>query len=153
MEELETINPCTLAPWEKRVQIITDESASTQLGARWGVRIAVSSSARNSVVGIGRVIEIHKLTRGNPRNEILSFSSTLGSRDKQNPYSGELAAMADALNTLPKLRFRRIVLITRNKAAVYTLRKPRQQSGQEHINRFYGFIRALKRDGNTITTL
>jgi hypothetical protein len=151
MEELETINPCTLAPWAKRVQTITDESASTQLGARWGVRIAVSSSARNGIVGMGGVIEIHKSARSNPGNEILSFSSTLGTRDKQNPYSGELAAMANALNTLPKLRFRSIVLITRNKAAVSTLRKPQQQSGQEHICRFYGSIRALRRNGNTIT--
>jgi hypothetical protein len=86
-------------------------------------------------------------------NEIYSFSSTLGRREEQNPYSGELAAMANALNTLPKLRFRRIVLITRNKAAVLTLRKPRQQSGQEHISGIYRSVRALKRDGNTITIL
>jgi ribonuclease HI len=109
--------------------------------------------ARVGVVGMGGAIEIHKSTRGNQRNEILSFSSTLGTRDKQNPHSGELAAMANALNTLLKLRFRSIVLITRNKAAIHTLRKPRQQSGQEHINRFYGFIRALKRDVINIITI
>ncbi len=148
-----TVNPCTLAPWGKKVQTIADESTSRQLDTGWGVRIAVSSSARNGVVGMGGVIEIHKSARSNPRNEILSFSSTLGRREEQNPYSGELAAMANALNTLPKFRFRRIVLITRNKAAVLTLRKPRQQSGQEHISRIYRSRRALKRDGNTITIL
>jgi ribonuclease HI len=153
MEELETINPCTLAPWEKIVQTIADESASRQLDTGWGVRIAVSSSARNGVVGMGGVIEIYRSARSNPRNEIYSFSSTLGRREEQNPYSGELAAMANALNTLPKLRFRRIVLITRNKAAVLTLRKPRQQSGQEYIGRIYRSVRTLKRDGNTITIL
>jgi ribonuclease HI len=140
----------TLAPWEKRVQTITDESASTQLDARWGARIAVSSSARNSVIGMGGAIEIHKSARNNPRNEILSFSSTLGTREEQNPHSRELAAMANSLNALPKLRFRSIVLTTRNKAALLTLKKPRQQSRQEHISRIYRFIRTLKRDRNTI---
>jgi hypothetical protein len=99
---------------------------------------------------MGGAIEIHKSARGNLRNETFSI---LGIRELQNPYSGELAAIANALNTLPKLRFRSIVLITRNKAAVLTLRKPQQQSGQEHISRIYGSIRALKRDGNTTTIL
>ena len=153
MEKLETINPCTLAPWEKRVQTIADESALRQLEMGWAVRIAVSSSARNDVVGIGGAIEIRKSARSDPRNETLSFSSTLGIREEQNPYSGELAAMANALNTLPKLRFRSIVLVTRNKAAVLTLRKPRQQSGQEYVSRIYGSIRTLKRNGNTLKIL
>jgi hypothetical protein len=83
-------------------------------------------------------------------NETSFFSSTLGIREEQNPYSGELAAMANALNTLPKLRFRRIALMTRNKAAALTVGKPQQQSGQEHISRIYRAIRVLKRDGNTI---
>jgi hypothetical protein len=51
MEELETINPFTLAPWEKRVQTITDEVAAKKVEA--AVRVAVSSSARNGLVGFG----------------------------------------------------------------------------------------------------
>ena len=57
MAELETINPYTLASWEERSQTITDELALRQLCMDWGVRIAVSGSARNGVVGIGGVIE------------------------------------------------------------------------------------------------
>jgi len=117
MEKMETINPCILAPWEKRAQTITDDSAP-KLNANWAVHVAVSSSSRNSVVGMGGAIKIQN-------EEILSFSTTLGKRDEQNPYSGELAAMAKALSMLPKLKFRNIVLITRNKAAVLTLRIPR----------------------------
>jgi hypothetical protein len=153
MEELETINPCILAPWERRVQTITHDSASKCLDADWGVRIAVSSSARNGVVRMGGAMEVRKSACNGQRCEIMSFSSTLGKRDEHNPYSGELAAMANALTTLPKLRFRRIVMMTRNKAAALTLRKPRQQSGQEYINRIYGATRALERDGSTITVL
>ena len=61
-------------------------------------------------------------------NEIvsISFSSTLRIRDKQNLYSKELIAIGDGLETLSKFRFRSIMLITRNKAVVHTLRKSRQ---------------------------
>jgi ribonuclease HI len=67
-------------------------------------------------------------------NEKQSFSVTLGRREEQDPYAAELAAMAEALSRLPKLRFRNIVLITRNKASVLTLRRPQQQSGQSYIS-------------------
>jgi hypothetical protein len=153
MEELETISPYTVAPWEKRIHTSVDDAALRQLDTGWAVRIAVSSSARNGVVGIGGAIEIRKLARSVPRDETLFLSSTLGRREEQNPYSGELAAMGRVLGILPKLRFRSIVLITRNKAAVLALRKPRQQSGQEHISCIYESIRALKRYGNTITII
>jgi hypothetical protein len=63
-----------------------------------------------------------------------TFFSTLGPRSEQNPYSGELAAMEQALGTLPTLRSSRIEISIRNKAAVLTLRQPRQQSGQHHVH-------------------
>ena len=94
------------------------ENAAQEIGMNWAVRIAVSSSARNGVVGIGGAIYIQN-------NEKQSFSVTLGKREEQNPYAAELAAMAEALSRLPKLRFRSIALITRNKAAVLTLRRLR----------------------------
>ncbi len=59
--------------------------------------------------------------------------------------------MERALGTLPALRSSRIELSTRNKAAVLTLRQPRQQSGQQHICHIYESIRALRRNGNTVT--
>ncbi len=143
MEDLETINPFTLAPWEKRVQTITDETAAMQVDAGWAVRLAVSSSARNGVVGMGGVVELP--ASGSDNSKVETFFSTLGTRLEQNPYSGELAAMAHALSSLPKLRFRSIVLLTSNRAAAFTLGRPRQQSGQDHICHSYETIRALRR--------
>ena len=145
MEQMETIRPCVLAPWEKRVQAVS-ENAAQRLEANWAVRIAVSSSSRNGVVGMGGAISIQN-------SETRSFSTTLGKREEQNPYSAELAAMAEALSRLPKLRFRNIALTTRNKAAVLTLKRPRQQSGQSYINQLYETVRTLRRDGNTVTAL
>ena len=50
-----------------------------------------------------------------------TFSITLDARSEQNPYSGELAAMAHTLKTLPVLKSYRITLLTSNKAATLTL--------------------------------
>jgi ribonuclease HI len=149
MEKLETIDPFTLALWERRAVTVIDGTALEPTG--WDVRIAVSSSARNGLVGIGGAVDIRRLARDGPGDENLSFSIILGKRDKQNAYSGELAAMAKALNILPRLEFCKIALATRNKATILILGKPRQQSGQMHISNIYKSIRALKRDGNTIT--
>jgi hypothetical protein len=148
MECLETINPFTLAPWERRAQMITDEAATKLTHTDAAVHIAVSSSARNGVVGVGGAIEIQVSSQSNPTVE--TFSSTLGIRTEQNPYSGELTAMAIALSRLPRLRYRNIVLLTRCKSAALVIRQPRQQSGQEQVRRTYESIRALRREGNTM---
>ena len=149
MEELETINPFTLAPWEKRVQTITDKIIPDKVDA--SVRVAVSCSARNGVVGFGVATQLATSTRSKPKRR--TFYSTIGSRSQQNPYSGELAAMAQALKKLPQLRFRKIALLTSSKAAVLSLRQPRQQSGQEYICHIYNSIRRLQRKGNTVTVV
>lgn len=147
MEQLETIQPLTLAPGEKRVEAITDEAATGEAEAGWAIRIAVSSSTRNDVVGVGGAVQIPVLVRGGPKLETFSF--TLGMRTEQNPYSGGLAAMAYAQRrTLPKSRYRSIALITSNKAAVLTLKQPRQQSGQEYIRCIYDSIEELRENGN-----
>ena len=151
MQELETINPFALAPWEKRVHTITVKEITTQPDSNRAAHIAVSSSARNGVVGFGATIKTRKHVGDAPTVETLS--STLGPRTEQNPYVGELAAMAYALEQLPQRRYRSITLLTRNKAAVLTLRNPRQQSGQEHICSIYKSIRKLKRENNVITVV
>jgi ribonuclease HI len=148
MEKLETINPFTLAPWEKRLWTVTDETAAEGTDANGAVRIAVSSSARYGLVGIGGAIQLATSSRS---SKLETFSSTLGTRSQQNPYSGELAAIARALSLLPRLRFRNIMILTSNKAAVLSFRKPRQQSGQEYIRQAYDAVKRLRRDGNVIT--
>ncbi len=100
---------------------------------------------------MGGVVELP--ASGSDNAKVETFSSTLGTRSEQNPYSGELAAMAYALSSLPKLRFRSIVLLTSNRAAALTLGRPRQQSGQDHVCHSYEAIRALRRNENTVTIL
>ena len=103
------------------------------------------------MVGFGVAIE--KQPPRYRKLKLKTFSVTLGARAEQNPYSGELAAMAHALNTLPGLKQHRITLLTSNKAAALTLRNPRQLSGQEYIRQVYKLIRRLRRHGNRINIL
>jgi hypothetical protein len=95
MEKMETIHPFTLAPWEKRIQIIISKEITRQLDSNRAAYIAVSSSARNGVVGLGAAIKTRKRIGDDPTVETLF--STLGPRTEQNPYVAELAAMAHAL--------------------------------------------------------
>lgn len=87
MEALETINPFTLAPWEERVRSDIHDLPETQTEAGGAMRIAVSSSARNEMVGFGVAIEKQPPRYRKPR--LKTFSVTLGARTEQNPYSGE----------------------------------------------------------------
>jgi hypothetical protein len=103
------------------------------------------------VVGYGGAIQ--KQPPKYRKLKLKTFPVTLGMRVEQNPYSGELAAMAKALGTLPVLKQYRITLLTSNKAAALTLRNPRQQSGQEHICQIYKLIKRLRRYGNQVTIL
>jgi hypothetical protein len=57
METLETINPFTVAPWEERIQPNKDQPQDFQTRAGLYTQIAVSSSARNELVGFGVAIE------------------------------------------------------------------------------------------------
>jgi hypothetical protein len=69
MEELETINPFTLAPWEQRVHTILDEAAAGKVKA--AVRIAVSCSVRNGLVGIGGATQLATSTCSKPKRRTL----------------------------------------------------------------------------------
>ncbi|KOS36535.1 hypothetical protein ACN38_g12716 [Penicillium nordicum] len=131
METLETINPFTLAPWEERMQPDMDQPQDVQTRAGLYMQIAVSSSARNELVGFGVAIE--KQPPRYRKLRLKTLSVTLGARAEQNPFSAELAAMAHALKMVVGIKDYRITLLTSNKAAALTLRNPRRQSGQELI--------------------
>ncbi|RYO85131.1 hypothetical protein DL766_007358 [Monosporascus sp. MC13-8B] len=147
MEDLETINPFTLAPWTERVQTTGEENAeSTRPNTKGAVRIAISSSARNGVVGVGGVVEM-------PGPKLEKFSFTHGKRTEQNPFSGELVAAAYALRFLPDLRSQTVTLLTSNKAVVLTLRNPRQQSGQEYVRCIYEAVERQRNNGTSIITV
>ncbi|KAI1829039.1 hypothetical protein DTO027I6_10118 [Penicillium roqueforti] len=148
LETLETINPFTLAPWDERVQINDDGQDEPQTEAGGLMQIAVSSSARNELVGFGVAIE-----KQPPRNRKLkfkTFSVTLGARAEQNPFSAELAAMAHVLKIVVKIKDYKITLLTSNKAAAFTLRNPRRQSGQEFVCQMYKLMSRMRRNGNSI---
>ncbi|KAJ6436766.1 Chromo domain protein [Purpureocillium lavendulum] len=152
VDELETISPFCLAPWAERVRTITDDDhTATGIDADTGpaLRVAVSSSARNGLVGSGAVIEVPSENGQGSGRERHSF--TLGPRAEQNPFSGELAAIAQALRCLPEIRNRSVEVLTSNKAAVLTLRNPRQQSGQQYVDSIHETIGALRDQGNAVT--
>jgi hypothetical protein len=83
------------------------------------MQIIVSSSAQNGVVGFSRAIE--KQPPKYRKMKLKTFSITLGIRAEQNLYSGELAAMAHALQILLVLKLYRITLLISNKVAALTL--------------------------------
>jgi hypothetical protein len=151
METLETINPFTLAPWETCIH--TDVEAMPDPWAAPGglIQIAVSSLARNGLVGFRVVIE--KQPPQYQKLKLKTFSITLGARSEQNPFSAELAAMAHTLNRLVGLKGFRLRVLTSNKAAALTIWNPQQQSGQEFICQTYKLINRLRRKGNHIKIL
>jgi ribonuclease HI len=151
MESIETVNPFVLTPWEERVDTTVDETATAQMETGWAVRIAVSSSARNGMVGMGGVVRIPLSMCGGPRDE--TFTMTLGSRTEQNPFSAELAAVRHALRLLRKVRDRRVILATSNKAAVLTLGSPRRQSGQQYVSEAYEAIQTARDAGNVVSVV
>jgi hypothetical protein len=79
------------------------------------IQIAVSSSARNRLVGYGVVIE--KQPPHYQKLKLKTFSVTLGARSEQNPFSAELVAIAHTLNKLVGLKGFRLRVLISNKAA------------------------------------
>ena len=155
VDRIETVRPFAIAPWEERVEAITedDEKVAELANAGWAVRVGTSSSRKNSLVGFGAAIRTPISVRGGIPFNLLSV--TTATRDKQNPYTAELTAISKALETLlyPSLEHRRIIVFISNKAAALALRRPRQQSGQETIIRVYDTIRELRSRGNKVTLI
>jgi hypothetical protein len=151
METLETINLFTLAPWETCIQTDDEAMSGPQTAPRGLIQIAVSSSARNRLVGYGVVIE--KQPPHYQKLKLKTFSVTLGARSEQNPFSAELAAIAHTLNKLVGLKGFRLRVLISNKAAALIIWNPRQQSGQEFIYQMYKLINRLRRKGNHIKIL
>jgi ribonuclease HI len=155
LERLETIKSFPMAPWVERIEAFIEEDDPENarlIQADWAVRIATSSLARNGMVGLG-------WARRAPSSSTLkdgfaTSSTTLGPRNEQNSYMAELAAIAEALYALPpRIKQRVIVMITNNKAAALTLRRPRQQSEQVNVVQVYKALKRLKQHGNTIKVI
>jgi hypothetical protein len=112
---METIREYVTGPWEKRIPTVIDldkERAAEMAHDLVGIRIAISSSYRSEMVGIGGVI--HDSFDG-ADTQLTAFSITLGPRSEQNSYTAELAAIAQALRLIPPSSPRRqIVVFTSN---------------------------------------
>jgi hypothetical protein len=122
METLETIHLFMLAPWEICMQADVEVMADSQTVLGGIMQAAVSSSARNGFIGFRVAIE--KQPPRYRKLKLKTSSVTLGARAEQSLYSGELAAIAHALDMPPGLKQYRITLLTSNKAAALTLRNP-----------------------------
>ena len=144
---METVHQFSLEPWKDRLPLAHNDP-SEELCAGWTQAVAVSSSSRNGVVGVGGVIQT-KDARGNAA-KWAAFSFTLGARTEQSPFSGELAAMAFALRNLPDSHRENIALFTRSKGAAAALKGPYQQSGQEFIKCIYDSVDGLASRANTV---
>lgn len=149
--QMETIKPYAIPPWTKRLRVAYEpdrEKAAAMASNTEGLLIVTSSSAQNDLVGLGAC------TRLSTANAVTTRSSTLGTKDEQNPYTAELVAMAMALGELPdEIWFRRIVVISRNLGALTATSKPRQQSGQEIIRQIYNAANYLRGRGNSVELL
>jgi hypothetical protein len=79
---------------------------------------------------------------------------TLGTREEQNPYTAELAAIARALENLPAgVCHRHITIVTRNQSALAALKQPGQQSGQGTIRQVYELAKLHQQRGNSVDFL
>lgn len=135
LEILETVKPFLLAPWGVRVQVVSNKLPDCEAPASPNVCVAVSSSARNEVVGVGEVWQVPATGYTGSRNKLFLF--TLGLRTEQSPYSGELAAIAYALRQLPPVTYCMVSVMSSNKSATLTLIEPGPKSGQEYVGCVY----------------
>ncbi|KAH8655687.1 hypothetical protein BX600DRAFT_369605, partial [Xylariales sp. PMI_506] len=78
------------------------------------------------------------------------LSKSISTRDKQNPHTAELTAINQALQSLQLDTHQLVVIITCNKAAALTLKRPRQQSGQIELKSIYDEVKRLRTKGNKI---
>ena len=111
--------------------------------------VATSSSVKKGIVAMGG--SARDTLFGRTSEAVTNYAVTLGTREEQNPYTVELAAIAMALKSmLPSVRYRCITIITRSQSALAAIRQPRQQSGQGIITQIYESANLLKQRGNSI---
>jgi hypothetical protein len=155
IEGIEIIQAFAVPPWGKRIDIIVkpdhQEAAQTARDAQ-GIVIAVCSSEKNGLVGIGGAVCDTTTTGSSNTSPTNTCAATLGSRDRLNPYFAELIAISAALQYLAALpiRNRVITVLSSNLSALQAINHPRQQSGQSYICQIYESANRLKETGNQV---
>ncbi|KAF9728623.1 hypothetical protein PMIN01_13451 [Paraphaeosphaeria minitans] len=136
--------PYVISPWSKRITTTAEpdlEKATALVNQEDGIKIATSTSARRGNIGAGwAILDTQDIRADKPHTS----SAILGPREEQNPYVAELFAIAGALEDLGRPHRRRIMILTRNLAALQVVRQPRRQSGQHIIQRIYRTIQDLE---------
>jgi hypothetical protein len=146
-ERMETIVPYAISLWDPRIATVVEPDntqASEIINRSPGVQIATSTSAKNGLVGYGGATEDTSAANSGTRRGITTFSTTLGLRLEQNPYTAELAAILEGLKCIPADRVgRRITVFASNQAALLAINHPKRQSGQDIIRQIYDTARQL----------
>lgn len=152
LDLMETIRPFAIEPWAARIETVIEQDPVKAMGQASrvrGIRIAIGSSVRNGIVGMGAAI--HDTCEYEVDRQHVSHSTTVGRRTDHNPYTAELASIAEAVRRLtPEPRGRGIVFFTSNQGAVRAVSMPKKQSGQEMLGRIYDVSKVLRRLGNRI---
>ena len=102
MDRMEAIYPYVIAPWETRLLVTIDpgrERYPYTSSPVHGMQITTSSLVRRGMVWMGGAIYDSLGTTANRKSTV--YSLTLGTREEQNAYTAELAAIAMAVKCLP----------------------------------------------------
>ena len=149
---IEIIHAYPIPPWRKRLTIYiqTDRDAATAVAKTiQGIIIATSCSEKGDTLGLGGAIQ-----DTHTGNEPVTYSRALGSRERQNPYTAELAAIAIAMRCMPtSMQRKHLIIMTCNRSALQAIQRPQQQSGQTSIRQIYDAVQALESRGNSITAI
>lgn len=150
-KSMEEIQPYTLAPWKRRldVQLDLEENERNRLiGHPLAIRCATSGSSKKGRVGYGVAIQDSLLSSQQPSKKI---SVTTGTKEEHSPYIAELEAIRHTFDYLSTTTTNReINLFSRNLGALQVIRNPRQQSGQSTVIELYKSADILRNNDNTI---
>lgn len=152
---MEKIKLYTIPPWADRLSPREDvgpDSWPALVGPPENLIIMPSAAEREGLLSsAGATYDCSGVI---PGNKVTLHRAVIGSRAHHNPYQAELVAMGLVLQGLPTgLRGRHIILGTSNSGAVQAIARPKQQSGQQHIEAIYRAAQALKSNGNTVETV
>jgi len=127
VDRMETIQEYAISPWEPRLQVTLEpdkKKAVEMVDATTGIVIATSASVKKGIVGIGGSIRDTLFNRTG--EAVTRYAVALGTREEQNPYTAELAAIAMALKNMPPgTLHRHVTVITRCLSALVVIRQPR----------------------------
>ena len=155
VDRMETIQEYAVPPWVPRLRPTLEADrgkAAEMVNKISGIVIATSSSVKKGIVGMGGLARDTLFNRTS--ETVTNYAVVLGTREEQNPYTAELAAIAMALEKLPaSICHRHITVITRNQSALAAVGQPRQQSGQSIIRQIYDLTRLHRQRGNSVNFL